>query len=296
MSYKKLIILVLAALISGCDSAQFSVSRSEQLQQTDHVIATVQANAKNLSLVQIANVDHSRLAEKEGAVLNASQVALFSDARLNTALLQDNIRVGLDLPFKVLAYAQSEEIKTKTTGADFLKKRHNLKPSKALNDYQKILQDLTQGLPGIVKNTPVLTVTPNYGIVEINSKLGFSATVKALKAAVLSEGDTVWFTQVDYHTEAELFSVALPKSSLLIFGAPSPGAKAMHEFPAIGLDAFPQKVLVYESASVDGKSASIKVIYNDMPALSELHYGSTGVPLKVIKYRLYQTLSGAVSE
>ncbi len=75
---------------------------------------------------------------------------------------------------------------------------------------------------------------------------------------------------------------------LLVFGAPTPGAIAMREYPSMGLDAFGQKVLVYEQ---DNK---VKVIYNDIPAFAYLHYGGNAIVHQIIKFRLNSTLSSAI--
>ena len=64
---------------------------------------------------------------------------------------------------------------------------------------------------------------------------------------------------------------------------------AMAEYPKLGLDAFCQKLLVY----VDSKGA-VKVIFNDIVAFAELHYGKSSKPQNVINGRLIKTFSAAV--
>ena len=88
-----------------------------------------------------------------------------------------------------------------------------------------------------------------------------------------------------------LFLVAA--ATLLLFGGPGPGGKAMSEYPKLGLDAFCQKILVLESA--DG-SGIVSLHFNDIVALAKLHYGSSNKPQAVINKRLMATLSGAVQK
>ena len=63
----------------------------------------------------------------------------------------------------------------------------------------------------------------------------------------------------------------------------------MAEFPKLGLDAFCQKLLVYEAP--DG---SVNIAFNDIVALAELHYGSSNKPQQVVNTRLTATFEEAV--
>jgi uncharacterized protein (DUF302 family) len=65
----------------------------------------------------------------------------------------------------------------------------------------------------------------------------------------------------------------------------------MAEYPSIGLDAFCQKLLVY--ADEDDKTI---VLYNDIAALAELHYGQSAKPHAMLNKRLTETFTKAISE
>ncbi|MGB0414026.1 MAG: DUF302 domain-containing protein [Coraliomargarita sp.] len=278
-------------LLSACSPKAFNVDRPQQLERADSLLALSDENAERVGIRRLFDVDHSRLAEESGEILNASRVVLYSDAAVNTALLQSEPRVGLDLPFKLLAFSYAgsgREVELLTIGADFINARHGLNEPKALEAYEARQTKLLSGLE--VQTLSTTGVDQDYGIVELESALDFEASITALKEAILAEGDTVWFGRIDYHTEALELGVELPNISLLVFGAPGPGAKAMYAFPTIGVDAFPQKVLVYESS--DG--AGVRVIYNDIAAMAQLHTGKAALPHRVIKSRLKKTLSGAI--
>lgn len=105
---------------------------------------------------------------------------------------------------------------------------------------------------------------------------------------MLAEGDTVWFMNWDYQKQAEKLDEELPKATLLVFGGPAPGAKAMTDFSSIGLDAFGQKVLVFE------QNGEVQIAYNDIVDFAELHYQDAAIPHRVINYRLGSTLKGAI--
>ncbi|MFT5760263.1 MAG: hypothetical protein ACI9LM_005047 [Alteromonadaceae bacterium] len=55
--------------------------------------------------------------------------------------------VGLDLPFKVISYAENDLIKTMYTDAAFLQKRHNLSDTVALQNYQTKASELVKDIP-----------------------------------------------------------------------------------------------------------------------------------------------------
>lgn len=214
-------------------------------------------------------------------------MAFYTSPKLNSQILQSRIRAGLDLPYRVQAYYEQGELKIRYTDVQYLGIRHGIEDSALLSavDMQisKLLVDLPAARPvshdGLEKD---------YGLIELESAFAFDETVDRLKATILAEGDTIWFQDIDYQQQARGFDIDLPRSKLLVFGAPAPGASAMREYPSIGLDAFAQKVLVYEQ---DGK---VNVIYNDIPAFAELHYADDAIVHKVIKFRLNSTLSSAV--
>ena len=127
-----------------------------------------------------------------------------------------------------------------------------------------------------------------YGINELPSSYGFDETVARLKEEIFAEEDTIWFGEIDYQVDAAALGVELPPLKLLLFGAPGPGAKAMSQFPRMGLDAFCQKLLVHESG--DGR---VTAYFNAMPAFAQMHYGEKALPHHVINRRMGATLSKA---
>jgi uncharacterized protein (DUF302 family) len=288
-------IIVMGYLLSGCEKTKDNNNRDQELISNDNVLSQVAKNAKNNKLNYLFSIDHSRLAAEAGEVLDASKVAIYSNSSVNSQLLHQNIRVGLDLPYRVQAFHHKGQSKTVYTKSDFLINRHDLVDSKALNTFDSDLKNLLQGINN-VSSVSSGSMGKNYGIVELLSSLDFENTITALKKTIMAEGDTVWFYTLDYQKEALKYDITLPQVKLLVFGAPAPGAKAMREYPSIGLDAFGQKVLVYTEIDESDGTTIIKVIYNDIPALAELHYNDSALAHKVIKFRLNKTLSSAIEQ
>lgn len=271
--------------------AAWAETRGAALARVDGVADDIAQAVEEVALAPVVAIDHARLAEETGKIMPPARVALFNDATLATAILSQDIRAGLDLPMRVLAYDQDGTTQVVYTDAAFLKARHGLAVSDALRDLDGVLNGLLDGLDVLVMPAPVADLTPDYGVLSLTSDHDFATTIERLRAAVMSQGDTVWFGDVDFTADAAVLGQTLPPATLLLFGGPAPGGVAMAGFPAIGLDAFCQKLLVYQDA--DG---AVQVLYNDIAALAELHYGTSAKPHAALNQRLAATFAGAVAQ
>ena len=240
----------------------------------------------------IAEIDHSRLAAADGEVMPPARVLIFSDVEVNTSILLEEPLAGLDLPFRVLAYADENSPAITYTTANFIQRRHGLSDGPYLQRYDELLAETVSSIPSdSTFELDATAVGKGEGIVTLESKYSFDETIERLKSAILAESDTVWFGEIDYQQEAATRDVNLPQLTLLLWGAPAPGAKAMRDFPRMGLDEFCQKTLVYQPSG-DG----VQVLYNDMTAFAELHYGDSALPHRIISGRMLKTLGSAVGE
>ncbi|VFQ47116.1 DUF302 domain-containing protein [Desulfoluna butyratoxydans] len=238
-------------------------------------------------------IDHARLAQEQGVDMPASQVTIYNDPKVNTPLLKHSPLIGLDLPFRILVY--SDEMQGQTANvlyasADFLRKRHGLDASVSLDEYtQAFTTPLKKLPPDVVSVVDGKGVTLEYGINYLSSPFLLEETIERLKNSIMAEGDTLWFSTINYDEDAKSIGDELPKMKLLLFGGPAAGGAAMAKFPKLGLDAFCQKILVYETEK-DG----VKVAYNDIVLLAELHYGKSIKPHHVINKRLSTTFKQAL--
>ena len=287
---KKLYLVALFVLpILGCGTTVDPVAHQNKLNSVDESVVIVDGNAEKLGLEKVLTIDHSRLAEQAGEYLAPSRVDFYTDDELNTELLKDNLHVGLDLPFRVLNYVENGKEKVIYTDVNFIQKRYDIKDDAALQRFQLQTERLTRDL-GNVKPVDSEGLTKNYGIETIVSEYDFDTTLENIKRDVLAQNDTVWFMNWDFKAQAESIGESLPNATLLVFGGPAPGAKAMTDFPSIGLDAFGQKVLVTE------QNGQVLVSYNNIVDMSELHYRDNAISHRIINYRLGKTLSGAIEK
>lgn len=130
--------------------------------------------------------------------------------------------------------------------------------------------------------------TLNLAVVELKSPFSVQESCERIRKTVMSQGDTKWFGEVNFTAEAKSLGEELPDAVLLLFGGPKLSGVVMPGHPKLGLDAFCQKLLVYES------EGGVRVIFNDIAALSEWHYGNAIEPQKMINGRLKQTFEKAL--
>ena len=237
-------------------------------------------------------IDHSRLAEAEGVYTPPSIVTIFSDPKVNSELIRRNPLTGLDLPFKVLCYAEPETLSAQLayTSASLLGKRHGLS-EEDLRSFENGMDAVLATLADVsVSETDLTRVDLNYGIITLPSAFDFSTTVQKLKGVVQSQSDTKWFGEIDFQREAIEQNVEIRPTTLLLFGGPAPGGKAMVDSPKLGLDAFCQKLLVFEN-----ETGEVSVAFNDIPAFANLYYGRSTKPQELINERLKMTFEKAIS-
>ncbi len=269
--------------------ANKELSIVERVDQTHAVLSSALANFD-----QIANLDHHRMAKEVGIYTPPAIAMIFSDKQINIDLLAGaDPLLGLDLPFKLLVYTEADTSKVSVayTSGDFIAKRHGMDAA-AFADYNSKIAGVLQVVDSeMISETSLDSVQKGFGIIKIESDYDFATTMQNLNAIVKAQSDTRWFGEIDYQAEASKANLDLKANTLLLFGGPAPGGKAMMTSPKIGLDAFCQKLLVYEDA--DGV---VWVAFNDIVAFANLYYGTTTKPQQMINQRLIATFSKAVKK
>ncbi|MEP1421669.1 MAG: DUF302 domain-containing protein [Erythrobacter sp.] len=276
---------VVGAVLSALGANMASTSPLQITVDKNHMAIQNAVDAAGFEIV--TSIDHARIAAAEGVEMPPSRVIIFSDPEVNEPILRENIRTGLDLPFRALSYAQDGSAQVIFTGSDFLQMRHGLTDISALEDFEQKLNGVAENLNAVAAS--INGLTRGYGIFELKSKLSVPEAVTNLTEIVKAQDDTIWFGEIDFPEDPSEKCAKLPKAVLLLFGGPAPGGLAMAGFPAIGLDAFCQKLLVY--AGEDGGSV---VIFNDIAALAELHYGASTKSHHLLNERLTATFVKAI--
>lgn len=157
------LIALLTIPLFGCGVSPDQEVQQTQLLKVDSNANLVANNADAEQLPHVLTIDHARLAAKEGEYLDASRVDFYVNNEVNTMLLQENIMAGLDLPLRVLNYAEEGQIKTMYTDAEFLAKRHGLSNLDALAKYQQQVETMVEDTPE-AEPAPTGELTKDYGL------------------------------------------------------------------------------------------------------------------------------------
>jgi len=239
----------------------------------------------------VLSIDHARLAAKDGVLTMApARVAIFSNPAVNTALIQANPLVGLELPYRVLAYADGDSPRTLYADGSYLRQRYGLSDTVSTQAYDEQLMasvaavDTRQQLRLVGDR-----IDAGYGIVSLESQYDFGTTLMRIERAIRAQGDTLWFGQVDFAEDARALDQSILPATLQLFGGPAPGGVAMTDYPQLGLNAFCQKILVLQD-----EDGLVSVHFNDIVALARLQYGSSNKPQEIINNRLAATLNSAI--
>lgn len=297
---KLLSFIVGLGMLSSCSNVAKKESEKEKevgakatqtiIQRVDEASSALSSATANFD--KIATLDHHRMAKEEGVFTPPAIAMIFSDNKINTDLLaKGDPLLGLDLPFKVLAYAEPDTMRVSVayTSGDFIAKRHGMDAADfvAYNDaLATVLKVVDEAM---ISPSSLDSVQKGFGIVRITSEYDYDTTVQKLRDIVMAQSDTKWFGEIDYQEAARQAGVNIKPNILLLFGGPAPGGQAMMTSPKIGLDAFCQKLLVYEDS--EGK---IQVAFNDIVAFAKLYYGSNTKPQMMINQRLTATFSKAI--
>ena len=292
--YKSFIITVALSTLVSCadENPQNESAKSGVLASVDALDKTIQkATASNDWKISL---DHHRMAQKEDAYTPPAIATIFSDSEINSKILENNDQlIALDLPFRFLAYSEPDTVDARLayTSTDFIARRHGL-PEELLADYSDALASILSLVDkSVISETKTADIEKGFAIVKIKSEFDFETTVNRLKETIRAIPDTIWFGELDYQQEAQAVGVELNPTRLLFFGAPEPGAKAMINTPKLGLDAFCQKLLVFEN-----ENGEVWAVYNDITAFSKLYYDKATVPQRLIQWRLKSTISNTLEQ
>ena len=102
------------------------------------------------------------------------------------------------------------------------------------------------------------------GVARVESAFAFDDTVRRLQSAFAGHGIKV-FATIDQQAEASAVGLAMPPTTLIVFGSPKSGTPLMLARPDSGLD-LPLKVLVL--GREDGRAS---VVFNTLDYLAERH-------------------------
>lgn len=217
----------------GCGGAE--PVAPERYKQSDTFITQIKKNVSAIaSLVEIADIDHSRLAHEADSPMPPSRVIIFSDAKLESQLIKLTPLVALDLPLRILAFENEAEHFSSIiyNTFDYLESRYQLNISETSvlrNNYSEAIAAATLGITQSARARFESDTMQPDGIITIDSPFGFEETIRKVNEAVDSQGDTIHFGTVDFTANARAVGIDILPSFMVLFGGPGPGGASYVE-------------------------------------------------------------------
>ncbi|MEP4486258.1 MAG: DUF302 domain-containing protein [Halioglobus sp.] len=286
-------VALFAAVLAGCGGGE--PIPPERYAGTDRLVDQIRENlAAAPNLTEVADIDHSRLAQQAGATMPPARVIIFSDTQLESQLIELNPLTALDLPLRVLAFEDSDAATSKIiyNNFDYLASRYELDPNASSGLRKGYEQSINEAIEGVPASAVAAFSTDEMnpdGIITIESPYGYKETIERVNAAINAQDDTVHFGTVDFQANARDSGIEIAPAHMILFGGPAPGGKAMANAQTLGLDGFCQKFLIWEDSS-----GRIKLSFNDLLALAERQEAQKSLALRVINYRLNKTFGDAL--
>jgi uncharacterized protein (DUF302 family) len=296
--FRNLTLFVL--LIAGVMSSVFFLRTEQPIPESrfvepDKLFQTLERNVRDHAEFEvIVDIDHARLAAEAGSPMPPAHVLIWSDRSLEAAILKHNPVAAVDLPLRILAYENQETGKAAViyNTYEFVARRHSLPEDAAIRDgYESAVAKAVKGVPESAISKFPSDAMPDAGLVTLASPYSFESTEKRVRDAIAANADTVLFGEVNFAARSKTRGVELGPLKLILFGGPGPGGRAMASAPTLGLDAFCQKLLIWQD-----KKGIVHVTFNDLLALAERQRVSGGLPLRVIDGRMRETFSTALAQ
>jgi uncharacterized protein (DUF302 family) len=283
---QSLFLLTSFAILEACSPS--SEKNTALSNQVDALASQVESEISTFKKITI--LDHHEMAEEEDVNIPPAILTIFSSPKVNATLLKKSQLIGLDLPFKVLVYSDTVRTKVAFTSAEFIQKRHGLAPY-LLNDYSTAMEQALTSVPDDkIAKLDLSGLSAEYGIVKIKSEYDFTTTIQNLKDIVMSQEEAKGFADVDFQKEASEIDFPLLPNTLLLFGSNAQDGKSMADSPLLGLDAFCQKVLVFED-----ESGGVWIAFNDIIAFAELYYSRSSEVQQTTNASLIRTFKKAIT-
>jgi len=107
-------------------------------------VTNIKEILKKKGLTVFGTINHGGNAKMVGMKLNKSVMVIFGNPKAGTKLMQQDMRVGLDLPLRILVYkANDGQVKMAYRDATWLKNKHILKAPKIIAKVNKGMNNIT---------------------------------------------------------------------------------------------------------------------------------------------------------
>lgn len=110
----------------------------------DETIDSIKSIVSSKGMHVFAVIDHRGNAKSIGMNLNRSKIIIFGNPKLGTALMQQDITAGLDLPIHVLVFKSNDgSVKIAYRDGTWLASKHAIDASQMVQQMNDTLDDIT---------------------------------------------------------------------------------------------------------------------------------------------------------
>jgi len=107
-------------------------------------VQNIKESISNKGLHIFAVINHSGNAKSINLKLNESKMIVFGNAKLGTALMQQDMTVGLDLPLRILVFRDTDgKVKMAYRDGAWLANHHLLNAKKKISKVNKAMDNIT---------------------------------------------------------------------------------------------------------------------------------------------------------
>ena len=110
----------------------------------DETVTNLKHIIRNEGLGIFATINHSGNATMVDMKLNESKMVIFGNPRLGTALMQQDMTIGLDLPLRILVYKDGDEkVKMAYRDGTWLQNKHVINAPKKVAKVNNVMDKFT---------------------------------------------------------------------------------------------------------------------------------------------------------
>lgn len=265
---KKLFAVVIIALsLFACKSEKKEVhteGKTPKVVENNfglNISESKQSLIENIKSFKDAISENGTLSIFSGVEYPGNTTLMFGNADMGTPLMQENIKVALDLPLKTSMYNHEGKSYIVYNSPSYLQKRYNLSNSVAL---QKIGAWMSINLG--TDDTAESSINYLEGIVEIKSPFDFNTTKDKVRTQIDSTAGAKLIKEIDHKENAKKNGLDMNEATIFIFDLDDVGRTLIKENPSMAID-LPTKVLVYEN-----EEGETMVAYNHPYYLAKRHH------------------------
>ena len=134
--------LILITLVSTLLASDIIIKQSEC--SVDSTIKNIENIVRKKGLGVFAIINHKGNAESVGMKLRESKEIIFGNPKIGTALMQQDMTVGLDLPIRILVYKDKDgSVKIAYRNGEWLREHHIIDAPKKIEKINKALEKIT---------------------------------------------------------------------------------------------------------------------------------------------------------